>query len=151
MSKAFWEISRVLKEKGKFVLFTTLPEQTANYWLTNYFPKMMHDSVEQLPSLSAIENALTAANLRIEKMENYFVRDDLQDHFLYCGKNRPELYLSENIRNGISSFSSLANKDEVRNGLQELADDIKKGKISEIIKNYKNDKGDYVFIIIKKV
>ena len=150
LPKAFSEISRVLNEKGNFVLFTALPEQTANYWLVNYFPKMIQDSVEQLPSLSAIENALTAANLRIEKTENYFVRDDLQDHFLYCGKNRPELYLCEDIRGGISSFSSLANKDEVENGLEKLAFDIREGKISEIIENYENDKGDYIFIVIKK-
>ena len=150
LSKAFREISRVLKDAGKFVLFTTLPEQTAGYWLTEYFPKMMKDSVKQLPSFSEIENALTAANLKIEKTENYFVRDDLEDLFLYCGKNRPELYLREDIRRGISSFSNLANKDEVEKGLRRLAEDIESGKISEVIENHKNEIGDYVFIVAEK-
>ena len=151
LSKAFREISRVLKDAGKFVLFTTLPEQTAGYWLTEYFPKMMKDSVKQLPSFSEIENALTAANLKIEKTENYFVRDDLEDLFLYCGKNRPELYLQAEIRRGISSFSNLANKDEVEKGLRRLAEDIESGKISEVIENHKNEIGDYIFIVAGKM
>lgn len=150
LAKSFQEISRVLKTNGTFVLFTTLPEQTAGYWLTEYFPKMMRDSVGQLPPFSKIEKSLTAANLKIEKTENYFVRDDLQDHFLYSGKHRPELYLREEIRRGISSFSNLANKDEVEKGLRCLAEDIETGKISEVIEKYENDLGDYIFIIAGK-
>ena len=150
LSKSFREISRVLKEKGKFVLFTSLPEQTAGYWLTEYFPKMMRDSVEPLPSLSEMENAFQAANLNIEKRENYFVRDDLEDMFLYSGKYRPELYLQTEIRRGISSFSNLANKAEVESGLRRLTEDIESGKIYEIIEKHKNEIGDYIFIIAKK-
>ncbi len=150
VTKAFREISRVLKNSGKFVLFTTLPEQTAGYWLTKYFPKMMKDSVGQLPTFSEIENALTAANLKIEKTEKYFVRDDLEDLFLYCGKHRPELYLREDIRRGISSFSNLANTDEIKKGLRRLAEDIKNGKIHEVIENHKNEIGDYIFIVAGK-
>jgi ubiquinone/menaquinone biosynthesis C-methylase UbiE len=150
LSKAFREISRVLKNSGKFILFTTLPEQTAGYWLSKYFPEMMKDSVEQLPTFSEIENALEAANLKIEKTENYFVRDDLEDMFLYSGKHRPELYLREEIRRGISSFSNLANAEEVEKGLRRLAEDIKSGKISEVIEKHKNDIGDYIFIVAGK-
>ncbi|MGI9056907.1 MAG: class I SAM-dependent methyltransferase [Pyrinomonadaceae bacterium] len=150
LPKAFREISRVLKNNGKFVLFTTLPEQTAGYWLTEYFPKMMNDSVSQLPSLSEIENALTKANLKIENRENYFVRADHEDMFLYSGKHRPELYLQAEIRRGISSFSNLANKAEIEEGLQYLAEDIESGKISEVIENHKNDIGDYIFIVAGK-
>ena len=151
LPQAFSEISRVLKNSGKFVLFTTLPEQTAGYWLTEYFPKMMKDSVEQLPSFSEIENAFEAANLKIEKRENYFVRDDLEDIFLYSGKNRPELYLREEIRRGISSFSNLANHEEVEKGLHRLSEDIESGKISEVIEKHKNDIGDYIFIVAGKM
>lgn len=150
LPKAFAEISRVLDKNGKFVLFTTLPEQTADYWLAEYFPQMIKDSVEQLHSFSEIESSLTKAGLKIHTTENYLVRDDLQDHFLYCGKNRPELYLREEIRRGISSFSNLANKDELENGLRLLRKDIESGKISEVIKKHRNDKGDYIFIIAAK-
>jgi ubiquinone/menaquinone biosynthesis C-methylase UbiE len=150
LQKAFSEISRVLKSTGTFVLFTTLPEQTAAYWLTEYFPKMMKDSVDQLPPLSAIENALTKANLKIENRENYFVRDDLEDLFLYSGKPRPEIYLQAEIRRGISSFSNLANAEEVEKGLRRLSEDIESGKISEVIEKYKNNIGDYLFLVAGK-
>jgi SAM-dependent methyltransferase len=150
LAKAFREISRVLKQNGKFVLFTSLPEQTAGYWLTEYFPKMMRDSVEPLPSLSEIENAFTKANLKIEKTENYFVRDDLEDLFLYSGKHRPELYLQAEIRRGISSFSNLANTEEVEKGLRRLTKDIESGKNYEVIEKHKNDIGDYIFIVAGK-
>lgn len=150
LRKAFSEISRVLKTKGKFVLFTSLPEQTADYWLTEYFPKMMRDSVAPMPSLEKIENAFEAANMKIETRENYFVREDLEDMFLYSGKHRPEIYLQEKIRRGISSFSNLANAEEVEKGLRRLSEDIESGKISEVIEKYKNDIGDYVFFVIRK-
>lgn len=150
LTKAFGEISRVLKKSGKFVLFTTLPEQTASYWLAEYFPKMISDSVARLPSFEKIENAFEAANLKIEKTENYFVRARLEDLFLYSGKHRPELYLRADIRRGISSFSNLANKDEAAEGLRRLAKDIESGKISEVIEKYENDKGDYIFIVVRK-
>lgn len=150
LRKAFSEISRILKRTGKFVLFTTLPEQTARYWLTEYFPQMMRDSVEQLPTFSEIENALTAASLKIEERENYFVREDHEDMFLYSGKHRPELYLQPEIRRGISSFSNLANAEEVEKGLHSLRENIESGKISEVIEKYKNDIGDYIFIVAGK-
>ena len=150
LQKSFAEINRILKDSGKFVLFTSLPEQTAAYWLTEYFPKMMIDSVAQLPSLAKIEKSLTAANLKIEMRENYFVRKDHEDMFLYSGKHRPELYLQAEIRRGISSFSNLANAEEVEKGLQYLAEDIKSGKIFGMIEKHKNDIGDYAFFVIGK-
>lgn len=149
LDRAFSEIHRVLKQNGKFVLFTSLPEQMESYWLNYYFPEMMRVSIEQMPGLSKVKDTLQNAGFEIETLEKYFVTDDLQDHFLYCGKHRPELYLREEIRRGISSFSSLANKDEVESGLQKLTGDIEEGKISEIIKNHQNDKGDYIFIVAK--
>jgi ubiquinone/menaquinone biosynthesis C-methylase UbiE len=151
LKKAFREIYRVLKPNGRFVLFTSFPEQMEGYWLNHYFPKMMRASIEQMPAFSVIEKTLKSAGFAIENTENYFVRDDLQDHFLYCGKNRPEFYLREDIRKGISSFSALANKTEVEKGLLKLSEDIEKGKIFETIENYRNDKGDYVFSAACKV
>ncbi len=149
--KAFGEIYRVLKLNGRFVLFTSFPEQMRGYWLNHYFPKMMIDSINQMPAFAKVEDALKRAGFAIENTENYFVRDDLQDHFLYCGKHRPELYLREEIRKGISSFSSLANKNETEKGLRELANDIETKKISKVIEDYQNDRGDYIFIVANKV
>lgn len=147
LHQAFGEINRVLKPHGKFVLFTAFPEQMENYWLNHYFPQMMRDSTKQMPAFSAVKESLKNAGFEITKRESYFIRDDLQDHFLYCGKNRPELYLQADIQKGISSFSNLANKTEVKNGLRRLAEDIETDKISEVINNYQSLEGDYAFIV----
>lgn len=150
LEEGFKEISRVLKSKGRFVLFTSLPEQTANYWLRHFFPKMIEQSAQALPSFSAIKHALDLAQLRIVKEEKYEIQPDLQDKFLYCGKHNPELYFKEEIRAGISSFTALANKDEVAKGLAALRSAIDSGNIAEKRKDIQQGLGDYLFLQMEK-
>ncbi|MBD79535.1 MAG: MerR family transcriptional regulator [Crocinitomicaceae bacterium] len=150
LSKGFKEIDRVLKKNGKMVLFTTLPEQTNNYWLKYYFPTMIDDSISVLPSMEKIKYALKNTELEIVEQEPYFVKPDLEDHFLYCGKHDPTLYFREEIRNGISSFSLLANQKEVESGLAILKADVESRKVKEVMRRYENDLGDYLFITCQK-
>lgn len=147
---AFKEISRVLKENGRFVSFTSLPEQMKGYWLNHYFPGMMKASIQNMPSMMKIDEALCAVGLTKITEEKYFVANDLQDHFLYVGKNRPELYLDATIRNGISSFSNLAGKDEIQSGLSLLQQDMKTGNFINVQEQFENTVGDYLFIVAKK-
>ena len=150
LDKGFKEISRVLKKDGKIVLFTTLPDQTMAYWLHHYFPKTIENSIKDLPTFEQIKLAFKNANLEIINRELYFVKPDLEDRFLYCGKHDPEKYFREEIRNGISSFSFFAHQSEIKKGLQQMREDIDSGKISKIIKDHENDLGDYLFIIGQK-
>ncbi|HZY39731.1 MAG TPA: class I SAM-dependent methyltransferase [Mucilaginibacter sp.] len=150
LHKAFVEIYRVLKRNALLVIFTATSEQMHGYWLNHYFPKMLEESVLQMPSFETVSNATAAAGFKIVGTEKYFIQDDLRDHFLYVGKNRPELYLDEKIRAGISSFSVLANAVEVQNGLQQLRLDLDNGRCDEIKAGYENDLGDYLFIILQK-
>lgn len=150
LEKAFQEIYRVLVPNSNFVIFTSLPEQTERFWLAHYFPQMFRDSMHVLPSLPRIEQAARAAGFRISAIENYEVQDDLCDHFLYCGKNKPELYFNPTIRSGISSFAAFANAAEVEKGLQALAADIESGTFSTIQQQYQHNDGDYLFIRLEK-
>lgn len=150
LTQAFIEISRVLSDSGRFVLFTSTPEQMKGYWLNHYFPKMLYSSMLQMPSLDVIEEAAGKANLKISNVEKYFIKDGLQDYFLYVGKNSPECYFDKQIRKGISSFSSLANFREVQDGLIKLRNDIDSLKFESIKNKYENDLGDYLFITIQK-
>jgi ubiquinone/menaquinone biosynthesis C-methylase UbiE len=150
INKAFAEIHRVLKKDGNLVLFTALPEQMEAYWLNYYFPKMIADGGKQLPPYHTIENAASATGLKITKTEKYFIQPGLQDQFLYSGKHNPTLYLDENIRKGISSFSAFANLEEVEKGLVKLADDIRTNTFPAIKEQYNNEMGDYLFITLKK-
>lgn len=150
LTKGFQELHRVLNPNGRVVLFTSTPEQMKGYWLNHYFPKMVNDSIRQMPSEKSVFSALKHAGFLIADTEQYRVKPDLEDLFLYAGKHNPLLYLNSEVRNGVSSFSSLANTKEVSVGLQELEKDITSGNVSRVIEKYSNDLGDYLYIIAKK-
>ena len=147
---AFSEITKVLIPNGRIVIFTSTPKQMKGYWLNHYFPKMLSDSIIQMPTLENVKTAMKDSRIEFLEKDNYFIKPDLQDQFLYCGKQNPELYFDDRIRYGISSFSLLSNRTEVEQGLSELRKDIDSGKIIDVIKSYENDFGDYLFVIGKK-
>ena len=149
LDSAFGEIRRVLKPKNStFVIFTSAPEQTANYWLAEYFPPAIEKSAAQLPDLKKVSDALRNAGFTRIETEPYQVQEDLQDLFLYSGKFKPEMYLDAAFRANISTFSLLADEAEINAGCKRLAADIEDGKIEEIIKRHKNT-DDYLFVIAK--
>ncbi|MGC1390174.1 MAG: class I SAM-dependent methyltransferase [Bacteroidales bacterium] len=144
------DIYRVLKARGKIVFFTSTPEQMKGYWLNHYFPKMLNSSILKMPSFEIMNDASMSASFEIISTEKYYIKDDLQDHFLYVGKNKPELYFNKKIREGISSFSILAHEKEVKLGLSKLHSDIENGTFEEIKRQYNNYLGDYLFITLDK-
>jgi ubiquinone/menaquinone biosynthesis C-methylase UbiE len=150
LNAGFTELSRVLKPKSSLVIFTSTPKQMESYWLMHYFPKMLRTSILQMPSQETVEKSLMNAGFEIIGTEKYFVNNELEDLFLQSGKYNPELYLKEEVRQGISSFASFSNQEEVEKGLQELKKDIETGKINEIIEKYESDQGDYLFIISER-
>lgn len=145
----FRESYRVL-DRDRFVIFTATAEQTAGFWLSEYFPIAMAHSVSQTPDLAAVLDSLGQAGFCLELTEPYDVQPDLQDLFLYSGKHRPELYLSEEVRKGISTFSNLANSAELERGLARLEQDIESGRIEQIAESYRHDAGDYLFVVCSK-
>ena len=150
LQKGFAELYRVLKPSGKLVVFTSTPRQMQGYWLNHYFPKMLEDSMVQMPSFDAIVKALSQSGFVLKATEPYSIQPDLQDKFLYCGKENPNVYFDEQIRKGISSFADLSNQEEVNNGLAQLKVDIESGAIQKIMNDYHNDLGDYLYIIVEK-
>ncbi len=100
-----------------------------------------------MPSLEKVTYALNEAGFSSVNIEPYSISENLQDLFLYSGKYRPEIYLDENIRSGISTFALLASADEITVGCQRLAADINTGRIQEIINKYQNNHGDYLFVV----
>ncbi len=150
LNQGFSEINRVLKAEGSFVMFTATPAQMKGYWLWHYFPQMLEDSCPVMPTFEKIEKCLAQNDLKIDQVEKYFIKDDLQDMFLYVGKNRPKLYFKPEVRSGISSFSALSNKAEVESGLKKLENDIVSGEIKKVMEQYESQDGDYLFITAKK-
>jgi ubiquinone/menaquinone biosynthesis C-methylase UbiE len=143
------EVCRILRPGSRLVILSWTPEQILNYWLNHYFPRMMQASCVT-PPLEEMEAVLNNAGFMLTATEKYFVQPDLQDHFLYSNKFRPEQYLRPEIRNGASSFTVYADPAEVEAGLVLLEQDITSGKINEVMQQYENDFGDYMFLIAEK-
>ncbi|MDP9080089.1 MAG: methyltransferase domain-containing protein [Bacteroidota bacterium] len=150
IAQSLKEVFRVAKPGARLIFFTATPNQMEGYWLNRYFPGMLRASIDHMPSLETINDELIEAGFRNVVTEKYSVQDDLQDNFLYSGKNRPERYLNVEIRKGISSFAALANAEEVKNGLFALHADLKSGRFINIKEKYDNDSGDYLFVVAEK-
>lgn len=148
LTPAFQEVRRVLGS-GTFVILTSTAEQMRGYWLNEYFPVAMERSIQQMPALDLIQGSLKEAGFTAVNLETYGVTEDLQDLFLYSGKQRPEIYLEPNFRKGISTFASLADGDEVENGLRLLEQDIRSGRITQVMRRFENTGGDYLFLIAR--
>lgn len=150
IAAGFKELYRVLKPGGRIAFFTSDPLQMQDYWLNHYFPEMLSESISQMPAFEMLKTTAENSGFTMLSPEKYFVQDGLKDHFLYVGKNRPELYFDETIRNGISSFIALSNKSEVEKGLSELRKDLDSEKFTEIKNRYNDNLGDYLFFKAQK-
>jgi ubiquinone/menaquinone biosynthesis C-methylase UbiE len=151
LPRALAEVRRVLAPGARLVIFTSTAEQMAGYWLREYWPVAVRRSIEQMPTMAAIEAALAAAGLELVGTEPYFVRPDLEDGFLYQGKHRPARYLDPEVRRGASTFASLADADEIRDGCERLQEDLRSGRIEEVRAAYEHvvtqPPGDYLFVV----
>lgn len=146
LGNAFSEIARVLKPNSSLVIFTATPDQMRSYWLARYFPNMLDSSCDQMPTIESIELALRNTSLSIKSTTPFFITPELQDFFLYSGKQRPEMYLSSAVRNGISSFHNYCDEPELERGLESLRKDIESGAINEVMEDFANKLGDYLFL-----
>jgi SAM-dependent methyltransferase len=145
------EACRILRPGSRFVLFSFTPAQMRGYWLNHYFPEMMEKAMAHVPSKEDMLAMLTAAGFSSVVTHRYFVRADLQDQFMYSNKYKPENYLLPGVRRNASAFALLASPEEVEGGVARLQADIVSGKINEVIQQYENDLGDYIFIAAQKV
>lgn len=62
--------------------------------------------------------------------------------FLYCGKERPELYFDPGIRAGISSVADLSDPLEFERGLARLRADLASGRFREVAAAHPTPDGD---------
>jgi hypothetical protein len=103
-----------------------------------------------MPSLQSITIAAESQGLIIDKTDPFFIEPELEDFFLYSGKQRPEIYLAETVRDGISSFRNFCSAAELEQGLLRLKNDIGSGAINDVITHYLNKRGDYLFVVLSK-
>lgn len=147
----FSEINRILKLGSYFVLFTAFQKQMHAYWLNHYFPKLMNASIQKMPTHQSIVRNAKNQGFRILIELPYFIQDNLEDLFLYSGKNVPDLYFSDVIRSGMSSFAGQSDKDEINIGLEKLRKDLQSDSFNTIKSKFNDHLGDYSFFVLEKI
>jgi hypothetical protein len=120
------------------------------YWLNEYFPQAMQRGMRQMLSKRALFGHLEAAGFERIVEEDFEVPCDLQDSFLQSGKHKPEIYLQPEVRAGISTFANLASEEEVSEGCRRLEQDIRSGRIDQVVADYATPSGGYVFVAAEK-
>ncbi len=149
LGPAFREAYRVM-DAGRLVLFTSTPEQMRDYWLNAYFPVAMRRGAAVMSTGEMILAALTDAGFTRIAREPYVVSPELQDLFLYCGKQRPVLYFDPTVRAGISLFAQFGLPAEVERGCTALLDDLHTGRFADVAAEFTSGMGDYMFIVAEK-
>jgi ubiquinone/menaquinone biosynthesis C-methylase UbiE len=140
------ESHRVISN-GRLVIFTPTQEQLRSYWLNHYFPTMMKKAIEQMPKTNDIIQHLINVGFNSPDYYPYFIADDLEDLFLYCGKNRPLIYSDPSVTNNIGTFALFSNPLELETGLTQLKEDINTGRFDEIKYKHSSSIGDCSFIV----
>lgn len=154
VAAGYAEVARTLQPGARFVIFTFTPAQLRTYWLREYFPGMIERAAAGVPDLSDVTAMLRRTGFAVVATEPYLVLDDLQDHFLYSHKYRPERYLRPEVRAGASGFRLLTTPEEVRHGVARLEADVASGRIDRVIADAVRDAGDlgdYLFVIAEGV
>ena len=92
---AFAGIGRVLRPVGRAAIFTATPKQMGRFWVNDYFPEMMARDYAQWPAIERMAPLMAENQLRLTDIAPVFITADTADFFVYSGKLRPEMYLSE--------------------------------------------------------
>jgi ubiquinone/menaquinone biosynthesis C-methylase UbiE len=120
--QALQEIHRVTGG-GQIVLFTYDPEMISSFWLTHYFPSLVADVQSTFLPISTLTSEIKSIMNTVVNIVPFPLPNDLSDSFAAIGWARPELYLDNRIRKGISSFAKI-NDDELKQGLSSLHQDL---------------------------
>lgn len=118
------EINRITE--GKIVIFAFEQNKIPNFWLTEYFPYFIRDTLATFPSVREIAEQISQITQKEVETIPFLLPSDLKDLFAASGWCRPEIYLDAKVRNGISTFSKMP-QQELKAGLNKLTEDLNSG------------------------
>ncbi|MDP6097057.1 MAG: methyltransferase domain-containing protein [Gammaproteobacteria bacterium] len=149
--KGLAEALRVVGD-GPIIIFGFDVDYKADFWLFHYFPDFLQIDQDWSVDLPGIKDyVINTLSARLE-LFSFPLPKDLIDHFLAAGWARPEIYLEEKYRNGISSFPKLDNA-ALNRGLNMLQKDLQSNawheKYGHLLKHETHDRG-YLFMKIQR-
>lgn len=125
LERGIREIDRIVGT-GKIVIFAFEQGKIPEFWLTDYFPYFARDTLATFPSTREIASKIEQITQKKGEIVSFLLPPNLKDLFAAAGWCRPEMYLDQRVRNGISSFAKMSLK-ELTTGLDRLAIEINRG------------------------
>ena len=142
------EINRITR-RGKIVIFAFEQAKIPDFWLTEYFPYFIKDTLATFPSTRNIAQLLCRITKKDTTVIPFLLPTDLSDLFAAAGWCQPEIYLNERVRKGISSFAKMS-QEELEIGIERLRADIDNGiwqqKHSFLLKQNEYDAGYRIIV-----
>ena len=105
----------------------------------------------RVPAKESVVTALEYAGFKIDGIIPFHITNELEDLFLYAGKERPELYFNPVVRANISSFASLCTAEELYAGLSALRSDLDSGHFQSVAQSCLSPNGDYAYVAARSV
>lgn len=125
LSQGIKEIHRVTKG-SRIVIFAFEQHKIADFWLSNYFPYFVRDTLATFPSMQQIAQIIRHITRKETTIVPFLLPTDLKDLFAASGWCRPEIYLDPIVRQGISTFAKMPVVD-LKKGLKQLETDLNDG------------------------
>ena len=119
------EINRIVAT-GKIVIFAFEQHKIPDFWLADYFPSFISDTLDTFPSTIKIARILSQITQKEVKIIPFLLPPNLKDLFAAAGWRKPEMYLNSEIRNGISTFNKMPEKN-LKAGISKLATELDNG------------------------
>ena len=125
LNQGIREINRITRG-GKIVIFAFEQHKIADFWLADYFPYFIQDTLATFPSTQQIAQLISQITQKKTAITPFLLPADLKDLFAASGWCRPEIYLNPKVRQGISTFAKMP-IDDLKKGLERLEMELNDG------------------------
>ena len=119
------EINRIVAT-GRIVIFAFEQGKIPDFWLADYFPNFISDTLDTFPSTKKIAQIFSQITQKEIELIPFLLPPDLKDLFAAAGWRKPEIYLDPETRNGISTFNKMSAKN-LKAGISKLATELNNG------------------------
>lgn len=151
---AFKEMVRVIKSNGKIVIFAADPRLCPDNscWLQDYFKPIISQSYQAYIPIQEVKSELSQATNNQVEVRDFPVPFDINDCFFASAWRRPELFLEQGFRAGVSALAKCPD-DVLKPLLHRLESDLNTGKWDEkygYLRSFGTYEGGYRFLITTK-